>query len=199
MLPLMPTSTVLRGTLARLMHGKWCRCASSALLPPMQFGHTYDCLQHAVFKIQSDGSVKLGDSMQDGGVLYNFEGSTGLSARLHPAAQAKLSAEDAAIWQSKPRCPVGQTAVLRHVASGMIPFSVRSPAANLRLDVPSAQTMHLVLQVLIAPCARMHAELMVAIMTLPWPISTEYPEDCRYNTLLQISIGQVRRAEMPCM
>lgn len=35
-------------------------------------------------------------------MLYNFEGSTGLSARLHPAAQAKLSAEDAAIWQSEP-------------------------------------------------------------------------------------------------
>ena len=52
-------------------------------------------------------------TMQDGGVLYNFEGSTGLSARLHPAAQAKLSAEDAAIWQSEPagstsrfHCPV---------------------------------------------------------------------------------------------
>jgi Rab-GTPase-TBC domain len=34
------------------------------------------------------------------------------------------------------------------------------------------------------------AELMVAIMTVPWPISTEYQEECRYNTLLQISIGQ---------
>ena len=42
-----------------------------------------------------------------------------------------------------------------------------------------------------------NAELMVAIMTLPWPISTEYPEDCRYNTLLQISIGQVRRVKLP--
>lgn len=33
---------------------------------------------------------------------------------------------------------------------------------------------------------------MVAIMTVPWPISTEFPEECRYNTLLQISIGQVQ-------
>ena len=43
------------------------------------------------------------------------------------------------------------------------------------------------------------AELMVAIMTLPWPISTEYPEDCRYNTLLQISIGQVHSIMLPAM
>lgn len=35
-------------------------------------------------------------------------------------------------------------------------------------------------------------------MTLPWPISTEYPEDCRYNTLLQISIGQVQHVILPC-
>ena len=44
-----------------------------------------------------------------------------------------------------------------------------------------------------------NAELTVAIMTLPWPISTEYPEDCRYNTLLQISIGQVRHMKLPCV
>ena len=30
-------------------------------------------------------------------------------------------------------------------------------------------------------------KLMVAIMTVPWPISTEYSEDSRYNTLLQVS------------
>jgi len=29
-------------------------------------------------------------------------------------------------------------------------------------------------------------KLMVAIMTVPWPISTEYSEDSRYNTLLQV-------------
>lgn len=34
-------------------------------------------------------------------MLYNFEGSTGLSARLHPAAHAQLSPEDVAIWQSE--------------------------------------------------------------------------------------------------
>lgn len=33
----------------------------------------------------------------------------------------------------------------------------------------------------------------MAIMTVPWPIGTEFPEECRYNTLLQISIGQVRQ------
>ena len=30
-------------------------------------------------------------------------------------------------------------------------------------------------------------KLMVAIMTVPWPISTEYSEDSRYNTLLQVT------------
>ena len=58
-------------------------------------------------------------------MLYNFEGSTGLSARLHPAAQAKLSAEDAAIWQSEPRCPACQTATLR-----CVPFLAAAPAAK---------------------------------------------------------------------
>ena len=82
----------------------------------MQFSHAENHLQHAGFECHTDGSVDLGDVMQDGGVLYNFEGSTGLSARLHPAAQAKLSAEDAAIWQSEPRCPASQTAILMHVA-----------------------------------------------------------------------------------
>jgi len=31
---------------------------------------------------------------------------------------------------------------------------------------------------------------MAAVWSVAWPISTEYPEECRYNTLLQISIGQ---------
>jgi hypothetical protein len=31
---------------------------------------------------------------------------------------------------------------------------------------------------------------MAAVWEVPWPISTEYAEDSRYNTLLQISIGQ---------
>ena len=34
--------------------------------------------------------------------------------------------------------------------------------------------------------------MMEAILAVQWPISTEYAEDSRYNTLLQISIGQVR-------
>ncbi|KAL3137366.1 regulation of vesicle fusion [Trebouxia sp. C0010 RCD-2024] len=32
--------------------------------------------------------------------------------------------------------------------------------------------------------------LMNAVMTVEWPISTEFSEDSRYNTLLQISVGQ---------
>ncbi|KAK9818215.1 hypothetical protein WJX72_008962 [[Myrmecia] bisecta] len=32
--------------------------------------------------------------------------------------------------------------------------------------------------------------LMLAAMAMPWPISPEYAEDCKYNVLLQISIGQ---------
>lgn len=39
-------------------------------------------------------------------------------------------------------------------------------------------------------CGSSSAELMIAIQSVP-PVSTEYPEDSRYNTLLQISIGQV--------
>lgn len=31
---------------------------------------------------------------------------------------------------------------------------------------------------------------MNAVMTVEWPISTEFSEDSRYNTLLQISVGQ---------
>ncbi len=31
---------------------------------------------------------------------------------------------------------------------------------------------------------------MAAVWNVAWPISTEYAEDGRYNTLLQISIGQ---------
>lgn len=31
---------------------------------------------------------------------------------------------------------------------------------------------------------------MAAVMNVRWPISTEYGEESRYNTLLQISIGQ---------
>ena len=31
---------------------------------------------------------------------------------------------------------------------------------------------------------------MAAVMNVAWPISTEYGEESRYNTLLQISIGQ---------
>jgi hypothetical protein len=34
------------------------------------------------------------------------------------------------------------------------------------------------------------AGIMAAVMNVPWPISTEYGEESRYNTLLQISIGQ---------
>ena len=34
------------------------------------------------------------------------------------------------------------------------------------------------------------AGLLQAIMGVPWPMPVEYPEDGRYNTLLQISIGQ---------
>ena len=32
--------------------------------------------------------------------------------------------------------------------------------------------------------------IMAAVMNVAWPISTEYGEESRYNTLLQISIGQ---------
>lgn len=32
--------------------------------------------------------------------------------------------------------------------------------------------------------------IMAAVMGVTWPISTEYGEESRYNTLLQISIGQ---------
>ena len=40
--------------------------------------------------------------------------------------------------------------------------------------------------------AEMHAAagIMAAVWNVTWPISTEYAEDGRYNTLLQISIGQ---------
>ena len=31
---------------------------------------------------------------------------------------------------------------------------------------------------------------MDAVVRVPWPLSAEYAEDSRYNTLLQISIGQ---------
>lgn len=48
------------------------------------------------------GSSSLWFHAQDGGVLYNFQGSTSLPARLHPAAHAQLSPEDVAIWQSEP-------------------------------------------------------------------------------------------------
>ena len=34
------------------------------------------------------------------------------------------------------------------------------------------------------------AGIMAAVMNVAWPISTEYGEESRYNTLLQISIGQ---------
>ena len=34
------------------------------------------------------------------------------------------------------------------------------------------------------------AGIMAAVMNVPWPISTEYGEESRYNMLLQISIGQ---------
>ncbi|GAB4814895.1 hypothetical protein N2152v2_001941 [Parachlorella kessleri] len=33
-------------------------------------------------------------------------------------------------------------------------------------------------------------KLMAAMMAVPWPLSSEYPEECRYSTLLQISVGQ---------
>ena len=32
--------------------------------------------------------------------------------------------------------------------------------------------------------------MMDAVVRVPWPLSAEYAEDSRYNTLLQISIGQ---------
>ncbi|KAL4457570.1 hypothetical protein ABPG75_012435 [Micractinium tetrahymenae] len=32
--------------------------------------------------------------------------------------------------------------------------------------------------------------LMAAMMSVPWPLPSEYPPDCRYATLLQISLGQ---------
>ncbi|KAI3426937.1 hypothetical protein D9Q98_006881 [Chlorella vulgaris] len=32
--------------------------------------------------------------------------------------------------------------------------------------------------------------LMTAMMSMPWPLPREYPADCRYATLLQISVGQ---------
>ncbi|RMZ55702.1 hypothetical protein APUTEX25_005743 [Auxenochlorella protothecoides] len=32
--------------------------------------------------------------------------------------------------------------------------------------------------------------LMAAMVALPWPLPTDYPPDCRYSTLLQISVGQ---------
>ena len=34
------------------------------------------------------------------------------------------------------------------------------------------------------------AALMSAVWAVEWPITAEFPEDSRYNTLLQISIGQ---------
>ena len=37
------------------------------------------------------------------------------------------------------------------------------------------------------PCA----ELMAAMMAVPWPLSSEYPEECRYSTLLQIRCNLV--------
>ena len=36
----------------------------------------------------------------------------------------------------------------------------------------------------------MCAGIMAAVWNVEWPISTEYAEEGRYNTLLQISIGQ---------
>ena len=32
----------------------------------------------------------------------------------------------------------------------------------------------------------LHAVLMTAMMSIPWPLPSEYPPDCRYATLLQI-------------
>ena len=34
------------------------------------------------------------------------------------------------------------------------------------------------------------AELWRAADQIEWPLTAEFSEDCRYNTLLQISIGQ---------
>ena len=34
------------------------------------------------------------------------------------------------------------------------------------------------------------AGLMNAVMAVEWPITVEFSEECRYNTLLQISVGQ---------
>jgi hypothetical protein len=40
---------------------------------------------------------------------------------------------------------------------------------------------------------------MVAIMTVPWPISTEYSEDSRYNTLLQVRRHIVAAVLLTCV
>ena len=38
--------------------------------------------------------------------------------------------------------------------------------------------------------ARLRAGLLAAVWAVPWPIDTGFDEGSRYNTLLQISVGQ---------
>ena len=128
--------------------------------------------------------------LQDGANVYGFEASSGLTSRLHPAAHAQLTADDVAIWQSAASSRPLDAAAAFHMRLGLATFS--SPPVGKYITRAAHMTAAWA-------CAVSHhcvsvAELMMAIMTVPWPISTEFPEDCRYNTLLQISVGQVRKA-----
>lgn len=51
-------------------------------------------------------------------------------------------------------------------------------------------TLHLLPHSANIPQAQHTAGLLEAVCKVAWPISTVYPEGCRYDTLCQISIGQ---------
>lgn len=42
------------------------------------------------------------------------------------------------------------------------------------------------------------AGLLAAVWAVPWPINTGFDEGSRYNTLLQISVGQEEIDEVRC-
>ena len=64
------------------------------------------------------------------------------------------------------------------VEAGWYPRTVNAVLFNAKLGV----LLMVVLRANPMPCAA----LMAAMMAVPWPLSSEYPEECRYSTLLQI-------------